>query len=235
MKTTVILLLSIVILISACISTQTNITEVVVLRDITEKNMVQPQTDDILKLYDFNSNNWNGGIFRFSNISQVSLNQTEQTNINSTNQWLSNKFQREDEIKHFQKNITEIIVKAEQVDNGKDNSSIYLPIAKELNLLSQSKSEKRILIVYSDLMENTDELSFYRKNDFALLKTNPELLQKKFEKLSEIDSLSGIQVWFIYQPSDLVSDKQFNIISEFYRKLLESKGAKVSISANLNF
>jgi hypothetical protein len=224
-----------VIFLSACISSQTNTTEVVVLRDVTEKNMIQPKADDILKLYDFSGNNWNGGRFRFSDISQVSRNQTQQVRMESANQWLSNKFQREDDINHFQKSITEIVNKAGQVVMGKDNSSIYIPIAKELNLLSQSKSEKRIFIVYSDLMENTEELSFYRKNDFALLETEPKLLQEKFEKLSEINSLSGIQVWFIYQPSDPISDKQFNIISEFYRKLLESKGAKVNISANLNF
>jgi len=235
MKTIIILLISIVIVISACVSTQTNTTEVVVLRDITEKYMVQPKADEILKLYNFNGNNWNGGRFRFSDISQVSLNQTQATSIDGANQWLSNTFQRKDEIKHFQKGVTEIIVKAEQVGMGKDNSSIYLPIAKELNLLSQSKSKKRIFIVYSDLMENTDELSFYRKKDFALLKTKPGLLQNKFEKLSEINSLAGIEVWFIYQPPDLISDEQFNIISDFYRNLLENKGAKVNISADLNF
>ena|ERR1019366_7650405 len=144
MKTTItILLLSIVVLITACQTTKTSTTEVVVLMDITEQYLVQPKSDDIVKLYDFKQNQWNGGKFRFSDITQVSLNPTEQTSIESANQWLSNEFQRDKEIEDFQKNIEAIITKAEQQSKGKDNSTVYLPIAKELNQLSQAKRKEK--------------------------------------------------------------------------------------------
>ena len=215
-------------------SNQTNTTEVVVFSDITDKNMVQPQSEDILKLFDFDNNRWNGGIFRYSNISQVSLNQTEQTQIDAANQWLSNEFQREDEIKHFKKKVKNILDNASQVTHGKDNSSIYLPIANELNRLSKTKTEKKILLIYSDLMENTDNLSFYRKQDFSILKFNPNKTQVQLEKSVVISPLSGINVWFIYQPFNTKNDEDFQIVSQFYKKLLEDKGARVTVSANLN-
>jgi hypothetical protein len=110
---------------------------------------------------------------------------------------------------------------------------MYTPIARELELLSKSKSQRRILIVYSDLMENTESLSFYRKQDFEKLKTKPEQVQKYFEALAPINTLTGIEIYFIYQPTDTKSDERFRIISGFYKKFLESKGAEVNISANL--
>ena len=83
-------------------------------------------------------------------------------------------------------------------------------------------------------MENTNSLSFYNNKDFKKLKTKPDEIQNYFETMQSINSLSGIEVYFIYQPTDIANDEQFRIISGFYKKMLESKGAKVTISANLN-
>lgn len=236
MKITItILLISIAVLITACQTTKTTTTESVVLMDITDKSLVSPKADEIVKLYDFDKSKWNGGVFRFSDISQVSINPTQEASINAGNQWLSNEFQRKDEIKLFENSIADIITKAEQGTTSQNKSSVYLPIANELNLLSQNKSEKRILIIYSDLFENTESLSFYRKKDFEKLKTKPEQIQKSLEEQASINSLSGIEIYFIYQPGDSKSDVNFQIVSGFYKKLLEDKGAKVNISANLNF
>ena len=239
MKTTMktiltILLVSIMVLITACQTTKTNTVEVAVLMDITEQYLAKPNSDDILKLYDFKQNLWNGGVFRLSDISHVSLNPTEQINIEPQNQWLNNKFQREKEIEDFQKKLANIVNQAVQTKTGKNNSSVYLPIADELNQLRESKATKKILLVYSDLMENTNSLSFYNNKDFKKLKTKPDEIQNYFETMQSINSLSGIEVYFIYQPTDIANDEQFRIISGFYKKMLESKGAKVTISANLN-
>ena len=174
-------------------------------------------------------------IFKFQNLSDVSYNQRSQVRIEPQSKWLSNEMERQGEIKKFKIAIES---KLEQIPSNtieKENSSIYLPIVRELNQLSQSKSDRRILVVYSDLMENTPEFSFYRKGDFELVKNQPDSLQKRFEKELLISPLGGIEIYFIYQPKDIKSDGRFQLISEFYRNLLESKGAKVTISANLNF
>jgi hypothetical protein len=84
-------------------------------------------------------------------------------------------------------------------------------------------------------MENSDNLSFYRKEDFSILKANPRQIQEQFEKLVALNPLVGIDVWFIYQPRDTKDDHDFQIVSGFYKRLLESKGARVNISANITF
>jgi hypothetical protein len=40
-------------------------------------------------------------------------------------------------------------------------------------------------------------------------------------------------VYFIYEPANVIQDAEFKVVSEFYRKFLESKGAQVTITANL--
>lgn len=235
MKTIILILLfSITITLTACITSQTSSTDAVLMIDITEKSLAGPKADEVVRLFNLKENKWNGADFKSVHISEVSITPTAHARIEESNQWLSNEFEREEEIKRFEKDVRDIITKSEQTDIGKSRSSVYLPLARELNLLSQSKSEKKILIIYSDLFENTESLSFYRKKDFALLETKPELIKKEFEKLAKLDSLSGIEVWFIYQPSDSKNDRNFQVASGFFKNLLESKKAKVNISANLN-
>jgi Uma2 family endonuclease len=73
----------------------------------------------------------------------------------------------------------------------------------------------------------------YSKQELELLNTNLDSLKGIFEKRKALSSLQGIEVYFIYQPNNAVEDKDYRLVSDFYRSLLESKGAIVHISANL--
>lgn len=219
-------------LIVACTSQNPVITEVVLLKDITDTNIAKPDSNEIISLFGL-KNTENGGIFRFTNLTDVSYNYTRETRIEVKNLWLSNEFEREDEIKKFKKDIGEIISNMNKESEGKRNSSIYLPIARALNDLKNSQAQRKIIIIYSDLMENTQELSFYRNKDFERIKGNPEAVLSQFEKMEKLDSLGGIEVRFIFQPKDSRKDQVFRVISGFYKKILKEKGAKVIIGANL--
>ena len=234
MKTFISILISIAIitLIVACNSEEESTTEVVILHDITDTHIAQPDTQEILSLFHI-QNKWNGGVFYFTDLTDVSYNQTKQAKLEPRNEWISNEFDREKEIKKFKEEIAEIIKNETMGNTEKTNSAIYLPIARELNKLKNSKAQRRILVVYSDLMENTETLTFYKKDDFEQLKINPKQIKEAFEKQATLDSLNGIEVYFIYQPAENNSDQKFQILSGFYKKLLEDKGAKVIISANL--
>ena len=83
-------------------------------------------------------------------------------------------------------------------------------------------------------MENTDEMSFYDKEKFALLKTNPNMIKKYFDSQVLLASLQGININIIFQPNGISENEQFQVVSEFYKNLFESKGAKVEITANIN-
>ncbi len=218
----------------SCTSVKPTTTEIVVLRDVTEKSIAKPNADEILSLFDLQNNQWNGSNFSFGNITDVSYNPINEAKINIQNQWLSNELEREKEIKNFKNRATKIIENSNKDTIGKRNSSIYLPLVRKLNQLSRSNSQKRVLIIYSDLMENTKELSFYNKQTIKILKTKPESIQTQLEQMQQIQDLKGIEIHFVFQPVNPESDSDFKIASEFYKTILQNKGATVTISANLN-
>ncbi|HTB30985.1 MAG TPA: hypothetical protein VK808_03115 [Bacteroidia bacterium] len=208
-------------------------TEISVMRDITSQQLAQPEITSIMPLYKLDSNEWNGAIFRFSNITNLSLNQMVEVTIPSENKWLSNEFDRAKAIKAFTGQITNILTVAQSDTVGRWNSSIYLPLSTELNLLSQSSAQTKVLLAYTDLMEYEPNLSFYSKKVLALLVNNPDKVKQYLEKQQPLNNLKGIEVYLIYQPENTTDDSQYRVVSNFYKQMLESAGAKVTITPNL--
>ncbi len=207
--------------------------EIAMLRDVTAKNFMQPNPDEIFPLFDLTSSPNHGAIFRFADISDVSYNQTKQVKITATGKWLSNEFDRQKEIDAFLKSAATICRESQNDTLGKDRSSVYLPVARELIRLSQSASQRRILIVYSDLMENGTAISFYHSKEMKRLQSNPETIKKNLEEMAALPRLDGIEVLFIYQPITAQDDATYRVVSEFYKTMLQDKGARVTIEANL--
>lgn len=232
----IIIIISVIALIISCTQMPSPIiTEVSAFWDITDKQLSDPNANDILSLFDFSGDNkWNGADFHFAGLSDVSYIPFSEVKINTAGMWLSNDLARDAEIKNFKNGVLKIIQTAGNDTIGKRNSSLYLPIARELNRLSQSKVDKKYLLIYSDLMENTIDISFYNKKTIEQLQTNSDAIKKQFEQMQALQNLNGIEVYLIYQPVDSESDKTFTIVSGFYKKLLEEKGAKVNITANIN-
>lgn len=227
----VLAIVAVISLIMACASQSSQITEVVVLSDITDRHLTQPKAEEILTLFNPQSK-WDGRVFLLGDLTDVSYNQVKEVRLEAQNEWLSNELDRGKEIKQFNNSVSEIISNDGMSAEGKGNSSVYFPIAKELNRLSQSSSTNKVLLIYSDLMENTREMSFYDERKFNLLKANPDPVKKYFDAQVELRSLAGIKVYIIFQPSGVKEDEQFRVVSGFYKKLLEDKGATVEITAS---
>jgi hypothetical protein len=210
------------------------VTENSVLRDETDKQLAEVSADANYKqfgLFDENAK-WNGAIFRYSTISDVSFNKVIEASILPQNPWFSNTIDRTTQLENFRNEVFKAFASAR--DTGtKTHSSVYLPVARELKRLSESKSNVRRLFIYSDLMENRPDLSFYSETQFKMLIEHPDYVLKKFNEWMPLPSLVGIEVHLIYQPADVTTDKYFRTVSEFYGKMLEAKGAKVIIEANL--
>jgi hypothetical protein len=230
----IIFIIIVTTIIIASTSVNTTVTEVTVMRDITDIQIAQPKLADISSLLNLDNSKWNGADVRFVDITDVSYNHTSETSINAENQWMGNEFDREKKVKNFYAQITQILANAEKETNGKNNSSVYIPIANELSRLSQSPAKKRILLVYSDLIENTDQLSLYNKSKFSLIQSNPDAIRTYFTAQVPLRKLDGIKIYLIYQPSNTETDEEYKIVSGFYKKLFESKGATVEITANIN-
>jgi hypothetical protein len=228
-----ILIIGSVVLAVAYTTPKQSTTEVSVLRDLTSPELAQPQADTILPLFNLSNDAWNGAQFRFADISNVSYTPVKEATINTANQWLSNELERNKEVSQFNGNVENILIGAQNEKVGRWHSSIYAPIAMELNRMAQSPAQHKVLIVYSDLMENNYDFSFYCPKGFSLLQTNPAIIEKYFENEVPLGQLNGIQVYFIYQPTGTISDWQYSIVSKFYQNLLKQKGAIVTVEANL--
>ena len=207
-------------------------TEVIVLRDVTDTHVAKPVREDITPLFKLDDNKWNGAVFRFTDLSDVNLNRSSEAKIKEENQWFSNEYEREESVRHFYAEIDSILSGAEKESIGKKHTAVYIPLAEELNRLAESDARRKVALVYSDLMENQKEMSFYDKKKILLLQDEPDEVKSFLEKEEQLGKLSGIEIYFLYQPQDVESDKAYRIVSSFYKKLLEEKGAKVKVMAN---
>ncbi len=234
MKKTIAIFLMILFTTTGCNTQEGQTAELVYMRDITSSMTDQQiQKIEVNSYYDLETNMWNGGIFRHVNISDVSYNYTSEVSIKPDNEWTANELKRKEEVKSFFEGISKIIKETSTVKSPKNNSSVYNSIARQLNRLSQSHSQRKVIIINSDLLENTNLLSFYKQKVINTIKANPDSITNLLNAQVELQNLEGIKVYLIYQPVNMLDDQRYKIVSDFYKKMLEDKGARVEISANL--
>jgi len=196
--------------------------------------LAQPDADAIKQLLPADKDNWQGYRFRQQIISDVNDNPIYQEDLAPSCEYLSNIYDKTDEVQKFFLGIDTALQKTKSVSLGKTRSSIYAPMVKELNHLAESEAKHKVLVIYSDMMENSYLSNFYEKSIIKELQNTPEEIQQQFEKAVSIGDLKGIEIYIIYQASNNEESRVFTIVSKFYKKLLEDKGAKVSITANIN-
>ena len=203
-----------------------------IMNDVTEKHSTLLEPQSLIPQFKIKENKFEGYTFRLINLSNVSLNPVAQYSIEASPMILSNEIKRDSEIKQLEDSIILNLSNSLSDTSGRSHSSVYLPIAKELTTLSLSEADTKILVVNSDLMENTQQLSFYDRLSFEKLHSNIDVIKNKFEKSYSIPNLKGIQVYLIYQPTSTSTDTAFKLISQVYKQLLTEKGAEVYIQAN---
>ncbi|MEO5643902.1 MAG: hypothetical protein ABIQ40_18685 [Bacteroidia bacterium] len=223
-----------VVLIACCSSPKRSTSEVSVLYDITERNETNLNAAEILQVFDFGKEKWNGATFTFAYVTDVSYNRkTHFALVEGGNRLTASTFTRDKEVTHFRDSVTNFLESLKLDTIGRPHSSVFIPLTEELNRMAESKSKNRVLFVYSDLMENEKSISFYDKKTFALLSNDPGKLKTLLLKNAPLKRLDGITVYFIFQPKNAEQDAMFRLVSGFYKKLLADQGAHVTIAANV--
>jgi hypothetical protein len=209
------------------------------LKDVTasagnENHSLDLTTEKLTRLFGLDSDPLATAEYYQSLITEVHLNKEYSASLPSANLDNFNKFKRQNKVKKFLSNISTAIQELQKVKFGRPQSSIFVPVAKTINKLSKTKANKQILVLQSDLFENTFILSKYDKSQMNKIENKPQSLEEVLDKETPIHSrLDNMTIYIINQPkSD--TDKDFYIISKIYKNWLESKGAKVEIMANLN-
>lgn len=210
------------------------VTDYVVLIDETDSTFSVPNTDELLSDLRLDTNMWNGVNFTLARIADVSYTPHSSFSLSKGGSRLaSNQYGRKREVDAFKAKVTTLLDSVRRDKPGKPNSSIWIPLVNELTRLANSKADHRVLIVSSDLMEHTRTVSFYDKHTFVLLRSDPTKIEERLFAESELPNLDGIEVHFVHEPKNAQEDAVFLVVSDFYKKLLEGKGATVTISANL--
>ena len=218
--------------------------QVNVLGDITDVHYVLPIAEPIQKLYDFDVDKNTEGFFRISTITDKHLNPAIEYHllpgfVTEKNNTLDDPYYRERLVRSFYDSIKNAISNFDAkclLDSSLKFTECFNTIAGELQLMKNSKAEKHILLVFSDLQENSDLFNCYSKANQELLRKQPDTVIELFNQTQLLpENLLGFNIFFIYQPINRQSDKSFEAMVEIYKKLLVSRGASVKIQADNNY
>lgn len=200
--------------------------------DKTDSFKTVVDINEICSLLRIDDNKWSKIKMQINTLSNFEYNTSQTLALPSQLLLFSNPDQRDSAIEQFKKSIAMQLHKINQIPIGRPNSSIYVPMIRELNRLARSKAKSRIAIFYSDLRENA-KFSVYKKQDQELFKARPGEVKKIFLQLEKPDNLKGIKVYFIFEPKNYSENNCFNLMSTFFKKFLEDAGAQVYVGANL--
>jgi hypothetical protein len=141
-------------------------------------------------------------------------------------------------VRWFNKSIQSLITDfPKEYAGGKslEYSECYATIAGELEQIMTISHSRKAVLVYSDLMEHNDLFNFYDKSTQRLLVSNPDIVvQKLLKKRPLLDDLRGCRVYLLFRPKNKSEDTLFQSIVKVYVKLLEIRGARVIVQADVN-
>ena len=208
-----------------------------VLIDITSSNtpsLKNVASEDLLSVLDLKQNKHNQIEYRQAFITENFLNFTHQLKLEAAPpKLMGNDFDREEEIEQFKKELDSALSLISAETDGRKHSSVYVPFAREVNRMTQSTADIRLIALISDLVENTDYLSLFSKNYRNDLEESPKVIEDYFQnELPLADDLTGMVIHIVHEPvgSDNVLFKK---LSRVYRSMLEKRGAVVLVQANL--
>lgn len=207
-------------------------TAVLLMCDNTDILWSQISPESILKYFDIKEDNAHGAYFKGTCLSDVSLEYANEYSIESTSALFVNPGERREDVNAFLTNVAQSVDRLNEIPAGREHSVLYAPIARQLNELSKRKGRK-IAIINSDGYENA-EFSVYRNADLQKLYSHPEEVERIFREQVTLGDLSGVTIYWVYQPVDYEDSKLFNaIVISVYKKLFEEAGAKFVVTANI--
>jgi hypothetical protein len=201
--------------------------------DRTDSFKSNPIPDPILELYHCDAMPDAECLFRFCTISDKRLTPIKQYHLPTIQE--SDRANKKDDPQFRNKMILAFYEEVRETINDFNiqkkkalgNSECYITITQELKYLAQSKCQNKILIVFSDLMENAS-LNSYKSELY-----NTKSISNKLLKLNSIpENLKGVVVYFVYEPYNRLIEEKYLLMTQAYKLILEPKGAKVIIQAS---
>lgn len=178
------------------------------------------------------SNNTDGQIISFTLLDDLSGSPfvEESLSPSSGNAAVENPVKRKRQAEEFYAGVTQkISQKLENADIDRNYSKIYIKLCKSLQYLAQSGAEVKQMIIYSDFLENSESVSFYKKEQLEAATNGPEKFYNDFfSKSCELPDLSGMEI-HLYVLRDSKTDLSVQKAEKFWVELFKVKGAKVLV------
>lgn len=237
-------MLALVVLVFACrhhdASTQESIA-ISAIVDITDSHQVKPDAQTILTLCGLGNQKKKAVFFRLLPGTDKVLNPVvaihlpdERTTDRENKQEIPH--HRERVIKKFYGDVRKAIADfnaGHAQDTILSHSECFAAIASELTIMKKYQATENVLLLYSDLAENSGIFNAYSPHGSSLLQSNPNAVIRIFEQTKLLpDSLQGFRIIARYNPRSREDDIRFRKMAAVYTKLFETRGVTFTIEAN---
>ncbi len=206
-----------------------NDTELIVFIDRTDSFALTPNSRVIKDYFNLSKEKWKGAHCIITTISELTTNKEFRIDLEGASWLLSNELERNKKIENFYKEVDAAFNEINKVPIGKSSSIIYTPLARKLNALRDAEAGTIEVFVFSDMLEHSNQLSFYDPKTIKLMQTNPNQVIDQLQKQCPLKSIS-FTIHLYYLPKNTLEDQKFEIISNFYKNMLENKGATLIIN-----
>ncbi len=207
--------------------------DVSIVLDETEEYFTHISIEQFKEISALTENKSYGESVRIQPITEFGLNDIKSFKIDPVpNKLLGNDYTKKAELNNYYSEIEKTLTELHKGKHERTGSVIYKIMSEELNRLSDSKADRKVLIINSDLMEKSF-VDFYSAVNFNQLRAQQEKMQSVLIEQYPLKKLNGIEIHIVYSPLDKSDNARFEIISGFYKNWFENLGARVFIQSNL--
>jgi len=130
-----------------------------------------------------------------------------------------NKYLRTKEVEKFEGKLMDFLkeVNAEYTGKSLKESHIFEPICKGIKKLNDSDADRKVVLIYSDMLENSDLANFHSKNP------NFEKWTAAFDGACDLEDVSDLEFYIIH-PVDKKNDAKIQQAGNFWMDYLLKKG-----------
>lgn len=204
-----------------------------ILIDRTNEMPLKPEANTLVSLTGIYADKWVGSRVEISEISNKDINNSFVAVINDESSINGNNTIRDAKIIRFKNDITTAITNAYKDSIIElDHSIIWKTVVTKLNKLSKSGFNKKICIIYSDLLEN-GTLNFYDPATRNTISNNPDAIKQEFLKMIPLDDFTGVDIHLMFYPSSYEENNLFMAIVKIYKDILEEHHATVFVESNI--
>ena len=134
---------------------------------------------------------------------------------------LDNPLERQEKVRVFRKNLERGMSDALHSPYGAEKSAILHTLVKVSEIMASVPADKKVLLILSDMLENSDEVNFYRSRK---LRSDPSAVLKDISAKAGIPNLVGVNV-YIVTSSGIGDDILAEHVEKFWRLYFGKTGS----------